>query len=197
MAKNKTNPEVDAYLSKAKSWQQEMEELRTILLECQLIEDLKWGKPCYTFEGNNIAIIQPFKESCALMFFKGVLLEDPHDVLEKPGENSRVARRIPFTSIEGVVEMEPILKAYIQEAIKAEKAGLEVEVEDKKEPVSEELQQKFEENPAFKNAFESLTPGRQRGYILYFSDAKQSKTRKRRIEKYMDKIFEGKGLRER
>lgn len=190
------NPKIDNFLSRADQWQQEMEELRTILLDCGLTENLKWGKPCYSVPEGNIAIIQPFKESCALMFFKGVLLEDPDGVLEKPGENSRVARRIRFTSIEKIVEMEPILKSYIAEAIEAEKAGLEVDTEEKKEPIPEELQTKFKENPDFKTAFEALTPGRQRGYLLYFSDAKQSKTRKRRVEKYMDKIFSGKGLRE-
>lgn len=193
---NSMNPEVDEYLSKAKKWREEMEELRTILLDCGLTETLKWGKPCYSFQESNIAIIQPFKKSCALMFFKGVLLEDPEDVLEKPGENSRIARRIPFTGVQEVVEMEPILKAYIDEAIEAEKAGLEVDVEEKTEPIPEEFQKKLDENPDLKTAFNELTPGRQRGYLLYFSDAKQSKTRKRRVEKYVDKILDGKGLRE-
>ncbi|MBN2731287.1 MAG: YdeI/OmpD-associated family protein [Balneolaceae bacterium] len=173
-----------------------MEELRTILLDCGLTGELKWGKPCYSFQDSNIAIIQPFKESCALMFFKGVLLEDPEGILEKPGKNSRIARRIPFTSVQEVIEMEPILKEYIEEAIEAEKAGLEVDVEKKKEPIPEEFQQKLDENPDLKVAFNDLTPGRQRGYILYFSDAKQSKTRTRRVEKYSDKILDGKGLRE-
>lgn len=190
------NPKVDDFLNRAKRWQQEMEELRTVLLDCGLTEALKWGKPCYSFQESNIAIIQPFKASCALMFFKGVLLEDSHGVLEKPGENSRIARRIPFTSIQEIVEMEPVLKSYLKEAVEAEKAGLEVDVEEKREPIPEELQQKFDENPDLKAAFNDLTLGRQRGYILYFSDAKQSKTRKRRIEKYIDKILNGKGLRE-
>lgn len=197
MTKYSMNSEVDNYLSNAKKWSQEMEELRMILLDCGLTETLKWGKPCYSFQGDNIAIIQPFKKTCALMFFKGVLLNDPQDLLEKPGENSRVARRISFTSLEEIAEVESLLKSYINEAIEAEKAGLEVDLEEKKEPIPEELQKKFDENPDFETAFKALTPGRQRGYILYFSDAKQSKTRKRRIEKYMDKIFEGKGLRER
>ncbi len=190
------NPGVDEYISKAKKWPEVMEQLRIISLNCGLTEVLKWGKPCFLFQENNIAIIQPFKESCAFMFFKGVLLEDPKGILEKPGANSRVARRIPFTSVQEIVEMEPILKSYIHEAIEVEKAGLEVDLEEKPEPVPEELQKKLDENPALKTAFEALTPGRQRGYILYFSDAKQSKTRKRRVEKYMDKILEGKGLRE-
>lgn len=196
MTKNRTNPEVDEYLSGAKNWQGVMEELRTILLNCGLAGELKWGKPCYSFQGSNIAIIQPFKETCALMFFKGVLLEDPEGILEKPGKNSRIARRIPFTSVQEVIEMEPILKEYIEEAIEAEKAGLEVDVEKKKEPIPEEFQQKLDENPDLKAAFNDLTPGRQRGYILYFSDAKQSKTRTQRVEKYIDKIMDGKGLRE-
>lgn len=193
---NKINPKVDKYISKTKKWQQEIEQLRMICLDCKLTEALKWGKPCYSFQENNIAIIQPFKKFCAFMFFKGVLLKDPEDILEKPGENSRIARRVSFASVEEIAEMEPILKSYIQEAIEVEKAGLEVEVEEKREPVPEELQQKFEENPDLKTAFNDLTPGRQRGYILYFSDAKQSKTRKRRVEKYVDKILDGKGLRE-
>lgn len=190
------NPKVDAYLSEAGKWREVMEELRTILLDCGLTEALKWGKPCYSFEENNIAIIQPFKESCALMFFKGVLLEDPNDVLEKPGENSRIARRISFTNVQEIIEMEPTIESYIKEAIEAEKVGLEVDIEEKKKPIPEEFQAKMDENPDLKSAFEELTPGRQRGYILYFSDAKQSKTRRRRIEKYIPKILDGKGLRE-
>lgn len=196
MTKNRMNPKVDEYIGKANKWQGVMEELRTILLDCGLTGELKWGKPCYSFQGSNIAIIQPFKESCALMFFKGVLLKDPEGILEKPGKNSRIARRTSFTGIQEIVEMKSILKAYIEEAIEAEKAGLEVEVEEKKEPIPEEFQQKLDENPDLKAAFNDLTPGRQRGYILYFSDVKQSKTRMRRVEKYIDKIMDGKGLRE-
>jgi uncharacterized protein YdeI (YjbR/CyaY-like superfamily) len=188
------NPKVDNFLNRAKQWQEEMEQLRMISLDCGLTEDLKWGKPCYSFQDSNIVIIQPFKESCALMFFKGVLLEDPNDVLEKPGENSRVARRISFTSVQEIIELESILKTYIYEAIEVEKAGLEVDLEEKPEPIPEELQKKLDENPDLKAAFEELTPGRQRGYILYISDAKQTKTRERRIEKYIPKILEGKGL---
>lgn len=190
------NSKVDRYLSKAEKWQEEMEQLRTICLDCGLTEALKWDKPCYTFQESNIVIIQPFKESCALMFFKGVLLEDPNDILEKPGENSRIARRVPFTSVQEIVEMEPILKSYIDEAIEAEKSGLEVDVEEKTEPIPEELQKKLDENPDLKTAFEALTPGRQRGYILHFSGAKQSKTRERRVEKCIPKILNGKGLHE-
>lgn len=190
------NPKVDEYISNVTKWPEVIEQLRAICLDCALTEALKWNKPCYSFQESNIAIIQPFKNSCALMFFKGALLEDPHGILEKPGANSRVARRIPFTSVQEIIEIEPILKAYIQEAIEAEKAGLEVPVEKKTEPIPEEFQKKLDENPPLKTAFEALTPGRQRGYLLYFSDAKQSKTRKRRVEKYIPKILDGKGLRE-
>jgi uncharacterized protein YdeI (YjbR/CyaY-like superfamily) len=191
------NAKVDAFLSKAKKWQKEMEQMRTILLDCGLTELLKWGKPCYSFRENNIAIIQPFKESCALMFFKGVLLKDPEDILEKPGENSRVARRVAFTNVEEITKIEPTLKAYIKEAIEVEKAGLEVDLEERQEPIPNELLDKFNENPDLKSAFEELTAGRQRGYILYFSDAKQSKTRKGRVEKYIPKILDGKGIHDR
>lgn len=191
---NRINPEVDAYLSRTKEWQEAIVQLRMICLDCDLTEELKWGKPCYSFQGNNIAIIQPFRETCALMFFKGVLLKDPQGVLEKPGEHSRVARRIPFTSVREIDDMEPVVKSYIREAIEVEKAGLEVDAEKKKEPIPQEFQKKLDENPALKTAFEALTPGRQRGYILYFSGAKQSKTRKRRVEKYIPKILDGKGF---
>lgn len=190
------NANVDEFLNRAGQWQHVMEELRVILNDCGLHETIKWGKPCYTFEGSNIAIIQPFNDSCALMFFKGVLLNDPQEMLEKPGENSRIARRIPFTSVKEIVEKEPLLKSYIEEAIEVEKAGLEVEVEAKTEPIPDEFQTKLDENPDLRAAFNDLTPGRQRGYLLYFSDAKQSKTRERRVEKYIDKILEGKGMRE-
>lgn len=188
------NPKVDKFLSRAQNWPEVIKQLRMILLGCQLAEDLKWGKPCYSYQGSNVAIIQPFKASCALMFFKGVLLEDPHDILEKPGEHSRVARRIRFTSAQHIIEREPILKSYIEEAIKVEKAGLKVEVKKKAEPVPEELQKQIDANPALKAAFEALTPGRRRGYLLHFSGAKQSKTRKRRVEKYIPKILNGKGI---
>ena len=188
------NLKVDKFLSRAKKWQEEMEQLRMICLDCELNEELKWGKPCYSFQKNNIAIIQPFKETCALMFFKGVLLQDPHDILEKPGKNSRIARRVTFTGAQEIAEMEPVLKDYIYEAIEVEKAGIDVEVEENPEPIPEEFQEKLDENPALKAAFEALTPGRQRGYILYFSGAKQSKTRTSRVERYIPQIFDGKGL---
>lgn len=188
---------IDEYLNNAKNWQKEMEQLREICLDCGLIETLKWKKPCYTFQESNIVIIQPFKNFCALMFFKGAVLDDPENVLEKPGKNSRIARRIPFTNSDEIADMEPIIKEYIQEAIEAEKKGLEVKVEKKKEPIPEELETSFKEDPEFKNAFKNLTPGRQRGYLLHFSGAKHSKTRTRRIEKYKPKITEGKGINER
>lgn len=190
------NPEVDKYLNRAKQWQEEMERLRKISLGCGLTEALKWGKPCYSFQKSNIVIIQPFKEFCALMFFKGVLLKDPSDVLEKPGEHSRVARRIPFTGVDEIVERASILEAYIHEAVEVEKAGLEVELEEKTEAVPIEFQRVLEDDSELKTAFEALTPGRQRAYLLYFSGAKRSKTRDRRIEKYIPKILDGKGLRD-
>ena len=187
---NKMNPKVDGFLTKAKKWQEEMKTLRTISLGCGLTEELKWGKPCYTFQKSNIVILQGFKEFCALLFCKGALLKDPNGILKKFGWQA--ARRIPFTNVREIVEMEPILKAYIHEA--KEKAGLKVEVKKKPEPVPRELQNKLDEIPALKTAFDALTPGRQRGYILYFSGAKQSKTRESRVEKCMQQILNGKGL---
>ena len=187
------NRRVDEYLRRSK-WQEELEKLRRIILDCGVTEELKWGKPCYTFQNSNIVILQGFKGSCALLFAKGALLNDPKRILEKPGESTQAARRVPFTNVREIVEMEPVLKAYINEAIEAEKAGLEVEFKKNPEPIPEELQNKLDENPALKTAFSALTPGRQRGYILYFSAAKQSKTRESRIEKCMQQILNGKGL---
>ena len=192
---NKMNPKVDLYLSKAKKWQQEMEKLRMIILDCQLTEELRWGKPCYTFQNSNIVIIQGFKEFCALLFTKGALLKDLNGILKKFGWQA--ARRIPFTNVREIVEMEPSLKAYIREAIEAEKAGLKVTLKKNPEPIPEELQNKLDEIPALKAAFDALTPGRQRAYILYFSGAKQSKTRESRLEKCMPQILNGKGLNDR
>jgi len=189
---NKTNPKVDGYLRKAKKWQKESAKLRRIILNCRLTEELKWGKPCYTFQKTNIVIIQGFKEFCALLLCKGALLNDPNGILKKFGWQA--ARRIPFTNVREIVEMEPILKAYICEAIEAEKAGLKVNYKKNPEPIPEELQNKLDEIPALKTAFDGLTPGRQRGYILYFSAPKQSKTRESRIEKCMRQILNGKGL---
>jgi uncharacterized protein YdeI (YjbR/CyaY-like superfamily) len=189
---NRMNPKVDGYLRRAKKWREEMEKLRRISLDCGLTEELKWGKPCYTFQNSNIVIIQGFKEFCALLFCKGALLKDPKRILKKFGWQA--ARRIPFTNVREIVEMEPVLKAYINEAIEAEKAGLEVIYKKKSEPVPKELQNKLDEIPALKTAFNALTPGRQRGYLLYFSAAKQSKTRESRVEKCTPQILKGKGL---
>jgi uncharacterized protein YdeI (YjbR/CyaY-like superfamily) len=191
---NRMNPRIDGYLRKSKKWQEEIEKLRRIILDCQLTEELKWGKPCYSFQKSNIVILQGFKEFCALLFCKGALLNDANGILEKPGENTQAARRIPFTNVREIVEMEPILKAYIYEAIEAEKAGLKVNFKKNPEPIPEEFQNKLDEIPALKTAFDALTPGRQRGYILYFSAAKQSKTRESRVEKWMQQILNGKGL---
>ena len=165
-----------------------------IILDCGLAEELKWGKPCYTFQETNIVIIQGFKETCALLFCKGALLKDANGILKKPGENTQAARRIPFTNVREIVEMEPILKAYIHEAIGVEEAGLEVNFKKNPEPVPEELQNRLDEIPALKAAFDALTPGRQRAYIFHFSQPKQSKTREARVEKYMKQILNGKGL---
>jgi uncharacterized protein YdeI (YjbR/CyaY-like superfamily) len=191
----KTNPAVDVYFRTAKKWQEELHKLRRLILACQLTEELKWGKPAYTFQRSNIVIIIPLKECCALMFCKGALLNDPNGVLVKPGENTQAGRWIKFTSVREIAEMETILKAYIYEAIEVEKAGLEVKFKDTSEfRIPEEFQKKLDEIPTLKTAFDALTPGRQRGYILYFSAAKQSKTRESRVEKCMPQIFTGKGL---
>ncbi|MCC3380186.1 YdeI family protein [Paenibacillus farraposensis] len=196
--RDKMNPKVDIYLSKSKKWQGEMEKLRMIILDCYLTEELKWGKPCYTFQKSNIVIIQGFKEYCALMFFKGALLNDPNRILVKPGEDTQAGRQIRFTNIREIVEMETILKAYIVEAIEVEKAGLKVDFKKSTELIiPEEFQAKLDENPALKTAFDALTPGRQRAYIMYFSAPKQSKTRESRVEKCMQDILNGKGLNDR
>jgi len=194
---NKMNPKVDVFLGEAEQWRKEFEKLRRIVLGCGLTEELKWGKPCYTFQNSNIVIIQGFKEFCALLFCKGALLNDPQGILKKPGENTQAARRIPFTHVREIAGLEPILKAFIQEAIEAEKAGLEVDFKKDPEPVPEELQNKLDEIPALKAAFKALTPGRQRAYILYFSAPKQSKTRESRVEKCKPQILKGKGLNDR
>ena len=192
---NKTNPKVDFFFRKAEKWQAEFEKLRTIVLDCGLTEELKWGVPCYTFEGSNIVLIHGFKEYCALLFHKGALLKDPIGILIQQTENVQAARQIRFTTVEEIVEMEHILKAYIQEAIEVEKAGLKVDFKNTTEfNMPEEFQKKLDENPALKTAFEALTPGRQRAYLLYFSAPKQSKTREARIEKYVQHILDGKGL---
>ena len=192
------NPKVDGYLSKAKKWQEEMEKLRLIILDCQLTEELKWGKPCYTFQQTNIVLIVGFKEYCALIFCKGALLNDAHGLLIKPGENTQAGRQIRFTNVREIVEMKSILKGYIFEAIEAEKAGLQVNYKKHTELIfPEEFQNKLDQIPALKTAFKALTPGRQRAYHLYFSAAKQSKTRESRVEKWMPQILQGKGLDDR
>jgi len=169
-----------------------------IILDCRLTEELKWGKPCYTFEKRSIVIIIGFKEYCALLFFKGALLNDANDILIKPGENTQAGRQIRFTSVREIVEMEPVLKAYIYEAIEMEKVGLKVTLEKTTEfTIPEEFQNRLDEIPALKTAFDALTPGRQRAYILYFSAPKQSKTRESRVEKCMQQILDGKGLNDR
>jgi uncharacterized protein YdeI (YjbR/CyaY-like superfamily) len=190
----KTNPKIDAYLLQTPEWREETKALRAIALGCGLTEELKWGKPCYSFQESNVVIIQGFKENCALLFCKGALLKDPKHVLEKPGENTQAARRIPFTSAREIVAMKPTLQAYIREAVAAEKAGLEVKYKKNPEPVPKELQSRLDELPALKAAFAALTPGRQRAYILYFSGAKQSETRAARVEKCRPQILRGRGL---
>jgi uncharacterized protein YdeI (YjbR/CyaY-like superfamily) len=194
---NTMNPKVGGYLRNSKKWQEELEKLRMIILDCGLTEELKWGKPCYTFQNSNIVIVIGFKEYCALLFCKGALLNDANGILKKPGENTQAARRIPFTNVREIVEMEPILKAYIYEAIEGEKAGLKVNFKKNPEPIPGEFQNKLDEIPALKTAFDALTPGRQRAYILYFSAPKQSKTRESRVEKCMQQILNGKGLNDR
>ena len=202
------NPKVDTYLiegcgrcplggtphCKVHGWQEELKELRRILLDCGLTEDLKWKVPCYTSQKRNIVILSAFKEYCALLFFKGALLKDAHGILMKPGENTQAGRQIRFTRLQDIVKMESILKATILEAIEVEKAGLKVQPKKNPEPVPEELQNKLDELPALRTAFEALTRGRQRAYILHFSAPKQSKTRVVRIEKCIPRILKGKGL---
>lgn len=190
----KTQNQVDAYISQAEQWREETKKLRALSLGSGLTEELKWGKPCYTLEDSNIVLIQGFKDYCALLFCKGALLKDAKGLLKKPGENTQGARQLRFTDVREIVELEPTIKAYIREAIAAEKAGLEVEYKKNPEPAPPELQNKLDKIPAFKAAFYALTPGRQRAYILYFSAAKQPKTRESRIEKYMRPILNGKGL---
>ncbi|KWW21232.1 hypothetical protein AS888_16670 [Peribacillus simplex] len=195
MTNRNTNSKVDEFLSKAKNWQEEYEVLRRIVLECELTEEFKWMHPCYTYEKKNIVLIHGFKEYCALLFHKGALLKDAHGILIQQTENVQGARQIRFTNVQEIVAIEPILKAYIQEAIEVEKSGLEVEYKTEI-IIPEELQNKFDELPALKTAFEALTPGRQRAYFLHFSQPKQSKTRISRVEKCTQQILDGKGLKD-
>ena len=192
---NRMNPKVDAFLSKAKKWPEEFEKLRMIILDCQLTEELKWGFPCYTFENRNIVLIHGFKEYCALLFFKGALLKDAKGILIIQSENVQASRQIRFTNVREIVKMEAILKAYIYEVIEVEKTGLKVKYKKITEfIIPEEFQNKLDKRPALKTAFDALTPGRQRAYILYFSAPKQSKTRDSRVEKCMQQILNRKGL---
>lgn len=195
MTTSRMNPKVDGFLRKAKTWQEEFVKLREIVLDCELTEDFKWMHPCYTFQDKNIVLIHGFKDYCALLFHKGVLLKDAHSILIQQTENVQAARQIRFTDIREIVGMESILKEYILEAIEVEKAGLEVEFKKNTEyPIPEEFQTKLDEIPGLKTAFEALTPGRQRGYLLHFAAPKQSKTRVSRVEKYIPQILDGKGL---
>src|SRR6187401_1574145 len=192
---NVMNPKVDWFFAKDTKWQKEYEKLRMIILDCGLIEELKWGCPCYTFENTNIVLIHGFKEYCALLFFKGALLNDPNGILIQQTKNVQSARQIRFTNFREIVKMEKILKAYVYEAIEVERAGLKVKLKKTSEfKIPEEFQKRLDKNSALKKAFDSLTPGRQRAYIFYFSQAKQSQTREARIEKYIKQILSGKGL---
>src|SRR5579862_2547915 len=189
------NPKVDFFFDKAQKWQEELEKLRTIVLDCGLNEELKWGQACYTFQKKNIVLIHGFKEYCALLFFKGALLTDPKKILIQQTENLQSARQIRFTNVKEIMKLEKTLKYYIYEAVEVEESGLKVELKktaDFKMP--EELQKKLNKDAPLRKAFDSLTPGRQRGYIFYFSQPKQSKTRDLRIEKSVPQILDGKGL---
>lgn len=189
------NPKVDFYFSKSEKWQSALEQLRRIALECQLTEELKWGTPCYMFQGKNIVLIHEFKDYCAFLFFKGALLSNANRILIQQSKNVQAARQIRFTDVREVIEQEAILKAHIYEAIEVEKAGLEVKFKKTEEfVVAEEFQKKLDELPVLKTAFEGLTPGRQKAYLLHFSAPKQSKTRESRVEKCMSQILVGKGL---
>ncbi|MBB4080835.1 uncharacterized protein YdeI (YjbR/CyaY-like superfamily) [Lewinella aquimaris] len=192
------NPKVDAYLGKAKKWQPEMEKLRGILLAAGLEEEFKWGKPCYAYEGSNVVVIAGFKPHCALMFFKGALLKDPHGLLVQPGEHTQAMRQLRFTGLEEIRERQPILEGYLKQAKAVEKAGLKVKLKKTSElEVPEEFQRKLTASPELKTAFEALTPGRQRAYLIHFGSAKQSKTRVSRVERYVAHILSGKGVDDR
>lgn len=189
------NPAVDFYFTKAKKWQEEIKQLRNIVLNCGLTEELKWGVPCYTFNHTNIVLIHVFKEYCALLFFKGALLKDDDHMLVQQTDNVQAARQVRFINTQEIIETEPILKAYLYEAIEVEKAGLKVDFKKTAAfAMPGELQQKLDEIPGLQTAFDALTPGRQRAYMLYFSTPKQSKTREARVEKCVQQILEGKGL---
>lgn len=206
------NPKVDHYFAvgcgrcplggtpdcKVHPWQEELKQVRRILVDTELTEEVKWSVPCYTFEDSNVAILTAYKDNCTLSFFKGALLKDPDDILVQPTKDSQAARVIRFTDVDRVLKLEAVIKAYVAEAIEVEKAGLEVAYKDTSEfDFPDELLSKFADDPAFAAAFDALTPGRQRGYLLHFSSAKQSQTRVRRIEKCMPRIFEGRGFHDR
>jgi uncharacterized protein YdeI (YjbR/CyaY-like superfamily) len=192
---NELNPKVDGILSKAKQWRGEFEKLRTIVMSCPLTEELKWGQPCYAFQGGNVVLIHGFKEYCALLFFKGALLKDADGMLVQQTENVQAGRQIRFTSLREIAQMEPILKAYIREAIEVEKSGKKVELKKTTEfKVAEEFQRRLDADAALRAAFKTLTPGRQRAYLLHFAQPKQAKTRAARVEKCTPQILKGKGL---
>ena len=189
------NPKVDWYFDKNTKWQKEIEKMRVIALDCGLTEELKWGCPCYQYENTNVVLIHVFKEYCAFLLFKGALLNDPEGILVQQTENVQSARQIRFTNLKEIQKLERIIKSYIYEAIEVERAGLKVKLKRTKEfTMPEEFKNKLDKSAALKNAFESLTPGRQRGYLLYFSSAKQAKTREERVKKYTKQILAGKGL---
>ncbi|MEO6902799.1 MAG: DUF1801 domain-containing protein [Bacteroidia bacterium] len=194
MTTTNTNPNVDWYFNKAKKRQEELEKLRKIVLACGLIEELKWGVPCYTLNKSNIVLIHVFKEYCAILFFKGALLKDTENMLIQQTKNVQAARQLRFTNVQEIVKNTATIKAYIHEAVEIEKTGLKIEFEKSPSPISEEFKKKFDKNTALKTAFNELTPGRQRAYHLFFSAAKQSKTREARIEKCIPQILQGKGL---
>lgn len=195
---NTKSPQVDEFLSKTKKWKSELERLRAIALECGLTEELKWRQPCYTYQGSNVVILGGFKEYCSLMFFKGALLKDPEGILIQQTENVQAGRQLRFTNVKEIEDQKATIKAYIFEAIEVEKAGLKVPMKKTSAyKMPDELKNRLEADPELKEAFESLTPGRQRGYILFFSSAKQAKTRESRIDKYIPRIMEGKGYQDR
>lgn len=191
----KTNPKVDFYFKKAQKWQKEIKKLRSIVLDCGLAEQLKWGCPCYTFQNSNIVLIHVFKEYCALLFFKGALLHDTNGILIQQTKNVQSARQIRFNNVRDIVEMESILKSYVHQAIEVAQSGMKVNYKKTSDfAIPEEFQKKLDKIPVLKNAFDALTPGRQRAYLFYFAQAKQSKTRESRVEKYIPQILKGKGL---
>ncbi|HCA09645.1 YdeI family protein [Chryseobacterium sp.] len=191
------NPKVNFFFDEATQWQKEFKKLRTILLNTGLEEELKWGCPCYTYHGKNIVLIHGFKEYCALLFFKGALLNDTHHILIQQSENVQAARQIRFTTLKEIIDLEKVIPIYVYEAVEAEKSGIKVPMKKTKDfEMPEEFQNKLDQNPELKEAFEGLTPGRQRAYLLHFSSAKQSKTREERIQKYIPQILVGKGLKD-